>query len=309
MEPAGAAAPPPPSSNGREHTHARRSDEQRAADRARRARWAARAARVGLPLLVLAALAAAWEWLVPVLKPAPTALPAPSLVLEALGRHGESLARAAAATAGIAALGLAIAALAGALLAVAFALSRWVEAALRPLALAVQAAPVVALAPLVLWQADTTAAALVISTALVAFYPFAAQTTRALANTDPRLRELYALYEATSWQRLRLLLVPGALPGLLHGLRGAAALAPAAALTAEFVALAVGATVSPAGLATPLLQAIQGHDVALLWATLAVAALLAIVFIGLGALAAPRTEPRHGSHAGAMASWRDGEMA
>jgi NitT/TauT family transport system permease protein len=280
MDTASTARPPKPQ---RRH----RSEEQRAADRARLARSAERAARVLLPLALVAALLVAWELLAPAQRARPAALPAPSQVLEALAQHADALAPAWWFTARVSALGLAAAALAGVLLAAGCAWSKWVEMAIRPIALALQLTPVVATAPLLLLQADAATTALVACVALVALYPILAHTRAALERTDAHLRDLYTLYGATAWQRLRLLLAPTALPGLLGGLRVAAGLAPAAALAAEFVApwiaTPAGAPLRPPGLVSQVLAALHNDDAAWLWAALALAALLALAFHGLAA--------------------------
>lgn len=282
MDTASTARPPKPQ---RRH----RSEEQRAADRAVLAHSAERAARVLLPLLVVLALLGAWEAFVQAQRVPPAALPAPSRVLEALVRQGGPLLSAAGFTARVAALGLAAAAVAGLLLAVGFAWSKWVAMAIRPIALGLQLTPVVATAPLLLLQADVAATALVACVALVALYPILSHTSAALERTDPQLRDLYTLYEASAWQRLLLLLAPTALPGLLGGLRIAAGLAPTAALAAEIVAPWVVPPGSVAeagrlpGLASQLVAALQGHDAALSWAALALAALLAGAFYAAAA--------------------------
>jgi len=282
MDTASTVRPPKPR---RRH----RTEEQRAADRARLARAAERAARVLLPLALVAAVLVAWELLAQAQRVRPAALPAPSRVLEALARQGGALGPACWFTAGVSALGLAAAAVTGVLLAVGFAWSKWIEMAIRPVALVLQLTPVVATAPLLLLQADVATTALVACVALVALYPILAHTRGALERTDTHLRDLYTLYGASAWQRLRLLLVPTALPGLLGGLRGAAGLAPAAALAAEFVApwVATPAGAAPTaplpGLASQVLAALQNNDTALLWAALGLAAALALAFHGLSA--------------------------
>ena len=299
MDTIGTTQPPRPAKR-------RRTEEQRAADRAVLSSTFERAARVLLPVLVILGLLGAWELAVQSQRTPPAALPAPSLILEALVQHHESLAPAWWYSARITLLGLAFAAATGVLLATAFALSRWVAMALGPIVLALQITPVVAFAPLLLLQVDPTPSALVACVALVALHPVLSGTAASLARVDFHLRELYALYGASPWQRLHLLLAPSALPGFAHGLKLAAGLAPAAAVAAEFVAAWVlGPGARPAGLAARLLLALQGRDVAVLWATLVLAVLLGLVFFGLAALLSRVLVGRWHVPAG----WRPGAVA
>jgi NitT/TauT family transport system permease protein len=86
----------------------------------------------------------------------------------------------------------------------------------------------------------------------VAFFPILSNTVIGLRAADPNLRDLFRLYRATPWQRLRLLLVPGALPYFLAGLKISGGLSLIGAVTAEMVAGVAG---RETGLASRILEA------------------------------------------------------
>ena len=222
-----------------------------AASASRAGRRRARLANA-LPALVALALVAAWEGLVRWAEIPHYTLPAPSLVALTLFNHAGSLAGSWWYTLKITFGALALAVAGGVLLACVFALSRTLERAFLPLAVMLQVTPVVAIAPLILIYVESTTAALLLCTWLVAFFPILSNTVIGLRATDPGLRDLFRLYRATPWQRLRLLLVPAALPYFVAGLKISGGLSLIGAVTAEMVAGAAG---RETGLASRILEA------------------------------------------------------
>jgi NitT/TauT family transport system permease protein len=93
--------------------------------------------------------------------------------------------------------------------------------------------------------------ALLICAWIVAFFPIVANTTLGLNSADRDLNDLFRLYKATRWQRLRLLQMPTALPYFLAGVRISGGLALIGTVVAEFVAGTGGAET---GLATRILE-------------------------------------------------------
>jgi NitT/TauT family transport system permease protein len=205
-----------------------------------------------LPAVTMLALLLAWEALVRIAKIPHYTLPAPSLVLHTLWDHFGSLAASWWFTLKITFGSLALACAGGVMIAAVFALSRRVEEALFPLAVVLQVTPIVAIAPLILIYVNSTTAALLLCTWIVAFFPILSNTVIGLRAADPHLRELFRLYRATPWQRLRLLLVPSALPYFIAGLKISGGLSLIGAVTAEMVAGAAG---RETGLASRILEA------------------------------------------------------
>lgn len=204
------------------------------------------------PVLTAVAMIAGWESLVRIAEIPHYTLPAPSLVAQTLWDNLGSLAASWWYTIGITFGGLALAVLGGVTIAAVFALSRSVEAALFPVAVVLQVTPIVAIAPLILIYVESTTAALLLCTWVVAFFPILSNTVIGLRAADPHLRDLFRLYRATPWQRLRLLLVPSALPYFIGGLKIAGGLALIGSVTAEMVAGVAG---RQTGLASRMLEA------------------------------------------------------
>jgi NitT/TauT family transport system permease protein len=226
------------------------------------------------PLLLTAVLLAAWEIACRALQVPAYFLPPPSAVALALVDRAPILAASAAATFWMAMQALLAAAALGGGLALIVSLSPPAEKAVRPLAIALQVTPVVAIAPLVLiWTGlDHADRAVVALAAAVAFFPLFSGVLTGLKAADPDLERLFDLYGATPLQRLIRLRLPAALPFMLEGLRVASGLAVIGAVVAEFVS-GSGAT---QGLAWRLLEAgnrLRTADM--------LAALVLLMFMGL----------------------------
>jgi NitT/TauT family transport system permease protein len=177
--------------------------------------------RTAVLVPVVAGLAAllTWEAVVRLRGIPPYILPAPSLVLQTLWSNLDSLLVSWLYTIKITFGALLLALAGGVLLASAFALSRTLELALFPFAIALQVTPIVAIAPLILIYVDSTTASLLICAFIVAFFPVLSNTLIGLRSADPNLQDLLTLYGASRWQRLRWLMAPSALPFLIAGLK------------------------------------------------------------------------------------------
>ena len=209
--------------------------------------------RILPPLLLTAVLLLAWEAACRLLHVPAYFLPPPSAVAVSLVERAPMLAGSALQTFRMALQALIAAALIGGGLALVVSLNRAAEHAVRPLAVALQVTPVVAIAPLVLiWSGlDHADRAVVALAAAVAFFPLFSGVLTGLKSADPDLERLFDLYGATPLQRLWRLQLPAALPFALEGLRVASGLAVIGAVVAEFVS-GSGAT---QGLAWRLLEA------------------------------------------------------
>jgi len=219
-----------------------------------------------LPAVTLIALLAGWETLVRLAHIPHYTLPAPSLVAQTLWQNFPSLAASWWFTIRITFGALALAAIGGVAIAAVFALSRRVETALFPVAVVLQVTPIVAIAPLILIYVESTTAALLLCTWVVAFFPILSNTVIGLRAADPNLRDLFRLYRATPWQRLRLLLVPSALPYFIAGLKISGGLSLIGAVTAEMVAGVAG---RETGLASRILEASFRSETPKMFAALA----------------------------------------
>ena len=107
----------------------------------------------------------------------------------------------------------------GVVIASVFALSRRMEAAFFPLAVLLQVTPIVAIAPLILIYVQSTTAALLLCAWIVAFFPILSNTVLGLRAADRTCATCSSCMARRAWQRLRLLLMPSALPYFLAGLK------------------------------------------------------------------------------------------
>ncbi|QDH72657.1 ABC transporter permease [Brevundimonas sp. M20] len=209
--------------------------------------------RVLAPLGLVLLLIAVWEVACRVLNVPIYFLPPPSAIAVALIEHAPLLMGSAFQTFRMAVLALFFAGLVGGGLALVVSLSRTGEQAVRPLAVAVQVTPIVAIAPLVLiWAGlDNADRAVIGLAAAVAFFPIFSGVLTGLKAADPDLERLFDLYGASRLQRMFRLRLPAALPFALEGFRVAAGQAVIGAVVAEFVS---GSGVTQ-GLAWRLLEA------------------------------------------------------
>lgn len=190
----------------------------------------------GLPLSVVALLAL-WEVVVAVQGYPAFLLPAPSRVWSrflAVAADGVLWTHTRATL--LEAIGGFAAALAFALvLGYSIASWPWLERVLAPHLAAIQAVPVVAVAPLIVLWVGTDLRAKILVAALVTFFPMLLSTVVALRSVPRELREMAIISGANRWQLLRYVELPLALPVLFGGIKTGLALATTGAVVAEFV--------------------------------------------------------------------------
>lgn len=227
-----------------------------------------------MPVITLGAAIAYWQWAVWYWQIPKYLIPAPSLIGQTLIKDGPSLMVSAWFTVKLTFLSLGLAVIGGVLLGAIFALSRIVEMSLFPFAVILQVTPVVAIAPLILIYVDSTFAALLICAWIVAFFPILSGTVMGLRSADHNLRDLFTLYRATPWQRLRYLLAPSALPYFMSSLKVAGGLSLIGAVVAEFVAGAAGQNT---GLASRIIESSFRSEIPRMFAALVLVSVLGIV--------------------------------
>ena len=226
-----------------------------------------------MPVVTLGLAVAFWEWAVWYWAIPHYLIPAPSLILQTLIKDGPSLMVSAWFTVKLTFFSLTLAIIGGVLLGALFALSRVVEMSLFPFAVILQVTPVVAIAPLILIYVDSTFAALLICAWIVAFFPILSGTVMGLRSADHNLRDLFTLYRATPWQRLRYLLAPSALPYFMSSLKVAGGLSLIGAVVAEFVAGAAGQNT---GLASRIIESSFRSEIPRMFAALVLVSILGI---------------------------------
>jgi NitT/TauT family transport system permease protein len=232
------------------------------------------------PLLVGLIVLVAWEAVVRVQAIPVYVLPSPLVVLQTLWTDGPSLLGSLWVTLKITFAALALATFSGAALAILLAQSRLIELSLYPYAVILQVTPMVAIAPLlIIWLNDIFVAVLICAL-IVAFFPVLSNTTLGLNSADSNLRDLFRLYGASRWQRLRHLQLPTALPYFLAGLRISGGLSLIGAVVAEFAA---GTGGTETGLAFRILESGYRLQIPRMFAALLLLSLAGVViFMALG---------------------------
>jgi NitT/TauT family transport system permease protein len=171
-------------------------------------------------------------------------------------------------------LALGIAVVGGVLLAILFTQSRFAELVFFPYAVVLQVTPIVSIAPLIFIYVQDPLARVLICAWIVAFFPILSNTTLGLKSTDSNLRDLYAIYGASWWQKLLFLQLPSAAPYFLGGLRIAGGLALIGAIVAEYVA---GISGSGSGLAFRILESSYRLNYPRMFAALIMIAVVGVI--------------------------------
>ncbi len=231
------------------------------------------------PLVLVAILLAIWETACRTLHVPPYILPPPSQVALAVRDNAPLLLNSAWNTLSTALEALVVASVLACGLALLISLSPLAEAAVRPLAVTIQATPVVAIAPLALiWAGiDHPERAILGLAVLVAFFPIFSGALTGLRSADRDLERLFDLYGARPLQRLLRLRLPAATPYLLEGHKVAGGLAIVGAVVAEFGAGSGGVQ----GLAWRILEASNRLQMSKVFAALLILAVMAAGLFGL----------------------------
>lgn len=169
-------------------------------------------------------------------------VPAPEAVAErwwAIARDG-SLLRHTAVTLRAVLSGLVLGVLAAFWLGYAIARSRSVAFALMPYLIALQAVPIVAIAPLLIIWFGPGLASKVIICALLVFFPMLMNTVLGIRSIPPELHDLLRSLEATPLQTFWKLELPAAMPIVIGGLKVSATLSVIGAVVGEFVSANAG---------------------------------------------------------------------
>ncbi len=221
---------------------------------------------------------AIWAAFLELSDTAPYHAASPWVAWEGMVDNGALLIDAIGVTALETAVGLVVSITLACALAFAFVVSRPTEQALMPLALVFRSIPVVAIAPLLVLVIGRGLPTAVVCVTLVTFFPVLVNLSRGLRAASPELLELFHVHGASTAQVMRMVRVPSAAPFLFAGLRVAAAKGILGAMLAEWLT-------GSEGLGHLLVYASGRRDIGLLWATMAIATVGAIMIFRLTAWA------------------------
>ena len=237
-----------------------------------------RIAKWTLPSAVMILTILAWHLYVTINEIPHYVLPGPLLVAQSVVDDWGLLWPAMMITSRLTLLALFFAIIGGVCLAVAFTQSRWAEMSFFPYAVILQVTPVVAIAPLLQIYVDSAFVAALLCAWIVAFFPILSNTTIGLKSADHNLQDLFTIYGASRWQRLRYLSAPSALPFFLGGLKIAGGLALIGAVVAEFV---IGRAGTGLGLASTLLEASYRFNFGRLYASLILISVMGVIIFAV----------------------------
>jgi NitT/TauT family transport system permease protein len=232
------------------------------------------------PLVFGATLLVLWELLVRGLQVSPVLLPAPSAIGTRIAASVPILWTDVVQTFVRGALtGYAIGCGAAILVGIAVDRAPFLRRGLLPVGNFVAALPIIGMAPImVMWFGfDWHSKAAVV--VLMCFFPMLVNTVQGLAATEPMQADLMRTYAASYWQSLIYLRLPAAAPFLFNGLKICTTLALIGAIVAEFF----GSPTS--GMGFRISTEVGRLALDMVWAEIAVAALVGSSFYGLVALA------------------------
>jgi len=235
-----------------------------------RQRWIWSVPRLLAPLGGLVIAAAVWWALVSVLHVEAFLLPPPGKVVEAFTERPAYLMEQVRVTAVETLVGFGIAAGAGVIIGGLLAASKWMTHTFLPLLVAGNAAPKVALLPLLTAWLGFGMASKLAMVVMLAVFPIILSTAAGLASTPDDLVELGQSLTASRWQSFRLLRLPHALAQIFVGAKIAMPLAVVGAVIAELGN-------ASAGVGYVLALAAGGGDIPLAFACFVLCALLGIL--------------------------------
>ena len=237
-------------------------------------------AAVAPPVVLLAAILAAWQAAVTLGDVPAFVLPGPSAILDELRDLAGPIASAALVTGRNALVGLVVGAVLGIVLAVVASSAKIVDRLGEPVVTALSVVPVVALAP-VLYSMYGAASeqARVIVAGLAVFVPVYVNTLRGLRQVTPVHRDLMRALAASPRQVALTVTVPTAVPFVFTGLRIASSLAVISAIVAEYF----GGPRS--GIGSFITTAASGSNYARAWAYVLGGIVVGLVFFTVTALA------------------------
>lgn len=238
-----------------------------------------RAARILTPIAFGVAIILLWEGLVRAFDVQQFLLPRPSAIAEAFADNWDAIYRAARITGTNAIIGLVIGTLLGVAAALVCSLFRFVSDSVTPLAAAVAAMPIIAVAPVFnIWFGTTDPWSRRAVVILVVFFPVFVNVSKGLTQVEPTHVELMRSYAASQSEVLRRVRIPNALPFLMSALRVAGSLAVIAAIVAEYF----GGTQGSLGQVITQSAGLSRYDRA--WAAVVAASIIGLLLFGLALL-------------------------
>ncbi|EJK88358.1 ABC transporter permease [Rhizobium sp. AP16] len=222
----------------------------------------------GIGLVVL------WQLVIWIFKIPTFMAPSPADVVLAFRDNAATLWRNFLPTLLEAALGFLFGNLVAILLAVWFVHSTTAEKAFYPIAVFIKAIPIIALAPILVLIFGNGLAPKIIIAGLICFFPTLVNMVQGLRAASPAMLDLMRVLSATNSEILWKVRLPSSLPFLFAALKIAATSSVMGAIVAEWIG-------SSFGLGALIIEATYNFRSPLLYATVVIAALLAVILFVL----------------------------
>ena len=248
-----------------------------AADLRRQERRRRRIGTIAVPAIGAIGVLAVWQALIAVLHVREYLVPAPTAVARALVDNWHMLLKNAWPTTIESLAGFAIGNLFAIGLAVVFVHSKTLEQTFYPMAVVLRTIPIVAVAPLLVLLLGQGYAPKIAIAALISFFPTLVNMVRGFGSVDPQALELMRVLSANRREVFLKLRLVNSLPFLFAALKIATGACIIGAIVAEWIG-------SDAGLGVLVINATTQFETPLLYATMATASVMALIFFGVVAL-------------------------
>jgi putative hydroxymethylpyrimidine transport system permease protein len=240
--------------------------------------------RIVLPAALIVALIGLWQiaasagWIADALNLESFLVPSPAEVGSALWDSRSLLLENAWVTLREILVGLAAGVLVGIALSILMRFSGLLRDAVYPLTVALQAVPIVVIAPILVIWFGYGIWPKVIVVALAVFFPITVTTLDGLRSVDPEAVKMMRTLDASRWAIFRRVEAPTALPSFFSGAKVAVAIAPIVALFAELAG-------SNSGLMRLIVEDNNNFHEARVFASAMILAAIGVILVGLTALA------------------------
>jgi NitT/TauT family transport system permease protein len=230
--------------------------------------------RVLLPIGVVAGLILVWQLACSVFNIPTYIIPSPVEVWQSLSENWEMLMQNTWPTLIESVLGFALGNLVAIILAVVFVHWKLAERALMPVAVFIRTIPIVAVAPVLVIMFGQGYTPKILIAALISFFPTLVNMVKGLESVDKQSLELLRVLSASRNEVFWKVRMFASLPYLFASLKIAAGNSVIGAIVAEWIG-------SQEGLGYLIIQATYNFNTPLLYATMTVASIMAVLFFGL----------------------------
>jgi NitT/TauT family transport system permease protein len=230
--------------------------------------------RMLLPIGVVAALTLVWQLITAGFGIPTYIIPSPVEVWDSMVTNRAMLMQSTWPTLIESVLGFVLGNLVAILLAVLFVHWKLAERALMPVALFVRTIPIVAVAPVLVIMFGQGYTPKILIAALISFFPTLVNMVKGLESVDKQSLELLRVLSASRNEVLWKVRMFASLPYLFASLKIAAGNSVIGAIVAEWIG-------SQEGLGYLIIQATYNFNTPLLYATMTVASIMAVLFFGL----------------------------